>query len=155
MTAAQKDAIQQVIHLLRDLNIASLVLNGLIAADLDIHPVELQCLNLLTLIDGEIDAHHLAAKLSLQTEQVTKLIFKLEKRGFVRTDQIMTDSRTTAISLDDACKKDLDVLYGFRQAPLEDILAAYPTSSCERFITLLAKANALLRDEIDSFIALR
>ncbi|MFG2649731.1 MarR family winged helix-turn-helix transcriptional regulator [Streptomyces sp. NPDC048436] len=72
--------------------------NQAVADHLNLHPTDLQCVNLLSLEDKPVTTGHIAELTGLTTGSATRLVDRLEKAGYVVRERDAADRRRVLVS---------------------------------------------------------
>jgi DNA-binding MarR family transcriptional regulator len=72
--------------------------NQAVADHLDLHPTDLQCLNLLSLEGAPVTTGRIAELTGLTTGSATRLVDRLERAGYVVRERDATDRRRVLVA---------------------------------------------------------
>jgi DNA-binding MarR family transcriptional regulator len=111
----------QITAALRAFIARSILRNQAVADELGLHPVDLQCLNLITLASEPLTPGQIARSAGLATSTTTRVLDRLENAGYIERDRDPVDRRKVLIRPDPGKLAPLSGLYHAQSAGLTRI----------------------------------
>ena len=139
--SSRKNAATSIDTSLRAISIGSFLFQSSLAADLGLHPTDLQAIHLLGGTSGR-SAGELAESLGLTTGSTTALIDRIERLGYVKRTRDENDRRKVVVTLNPPKIADLRQRYRFID---QRIAALLKERSDEQLIVIAEFLEAVAR----------
>lgn len=120
--------------------IVSIILsNQKIAEELQIKTIDLQCLNIIELLEEESTPGRIAKILHLTTGGVTIMLDRLEKKGYIQRSPNPHDRRSIIIRIPEDRKEKLHKIYNSRENQMDKLLSNYSEEELSIIIDYFSK----------------
>jgi DNA-binding MarR family transcriptional regulator len=126
----------------------SVLFSQAVAAHLDMHPPDLECLGLLA-EHGATTAGRLAELTGLTTGAITRMVDRLERAGYVRRYADTADRRRVIVEVLPEQMQAMAPHYAALQHGFESLLSRYSVEQRALLLDFLRRAEAVMRAELD------
>ena len=121
-----------------------------VADRLGLTSTELESMDFFNLY-GPLTAGRLAELTGLSTGGITRLLDRLERKGYVRREADPSDRRKVIVHLVGGAE--IGAYFESLSAKMQALIASYDDSSLAAIVTFLTRGNELVREEIASLRA--
>ena len=139
---SRDEAVTQVAELLARLIGEAILFNEGVAAALGLSAVDLQTFGVIGRQDGPITPTELSAQTGLPASTVTRVLDRLEQRGFITRSGVPSDRRKVAVEVVEAKAAEVAQHYTSKIAQLERLNARRPAAEVAAVISYLSDLAA-------------
>jgi DNA-binding MarR family transcriptional regulator len=139
---SRDEAVTQVADLLARLIGEAMLFNEVVAAALGLSAVDLQTFGVIGRHDGPVTPTELSAQTGLPASTVTRVLDRLEQRGFITRSGVPSDRRKVAVAVVEAKAAEVAQHYAGKIAQLERLNARRPAAEVAAVISYLSDLAA-------------
>jgi DNA-binding MarR family transcriptional regulator len=136
------DAVAQIADLLARLIGEAVLFNEGVAAALGLSAVDLQAFGVIGRHDGPITPTELGAQTGLPASTVTRVLDRLEQRGFITRSGVPSDRRKVAVAVDEAKAAEVAQHYAGKIDQIKRLNARRPAAEVAAVISYLSDLAA-------------
>lgn len=138
---ARENLINQLGPELREFIAHVILRNQAFADQLGLHPVDLQCLNLIALADAPLTPGQIAERARLASSSATRVLDRLESAGYIERVRDTSDRRKVFIHPSPARLEKLTDLYQRQQTGITDMTGDLSQRDLQAVLRFLRAAN--------------
>ena len=135
---SRDEAVTQVADLLARLIGEAILFNEGVAAALGVSAVDLQTFGVIGRHDGPVTPTELSARTGLPASTVTRVLDRLEQRGFITRSSVPSDRRKVAVAVVEAKAAEVAQHYAGKIAQLERLNSRRPAAEVAAVISYLS-----------------